>query len=45
VICRRIARDAGAALRSWQYTAAGSALVPAQLAAAVLGLHLTGPLR
>jgi Na+/H+ antiporter NhaD/arsenite permease-like protein len=45
VICRRIARDSGAALRFWQYTAAGSVLVPAQLAAAVLGLHLTGALR
>ncbi len=45
VICRRIARDSGATLRSWQYTAAGSVLVPAQLAAAVLGLHLTGALR
>jgi Na+/H+ antiporter NhaD/arsenite permease-like protein len=45
VICRRIARDAGTALHSWQYTAAGSVLVPAQLAAAFIGLHLTGALR
>jgi Na+/H+ antiporter NhaD/arsenite permease-like protein len=45
LICRRIARDAGAALRAWQFTAIGSVLVPAQLAAAVSGLHLTGALR
>jgi Na+/H+ antiporter NhaD/arsenite permease-like protein len=45
LICRRIARDAGAALRAWQLTAIGAVLVPAQLAAAVIGLHLTGALR
>jgi Na+/H+ antiporter NhaD/arsenite permease-like protein len=45
VICRRIAAEAGAALRAWQFTAIGSALIPAQLAAAVIGLHLTGALR
>jgi len=45
LICRRIARDAGAALRAWQFTAIGSVLVPAQLAVAVIGLHLTGALR
>lgn len=45
LICRRIARDFGAVLRAWQFTAIGSALVPAQLAVAVLGLHLTGALR
>jgi len=28
--------------RCLQYTAAGSVLVPAQLAAALIGLHLTG---
>jgi Na+/H+ antiporter NhaD/arsenite permease-like protein len=44
LICRRIARDAGATLRAWQYTAIGSVLVPAQLAAAAIGLHLTGAL-
>jgi arsenical pump membrane protein len=44
LICRRIARGAGATLRAWQYTAIGAVLVPAQLAAAVLGLHLTGAL-
>lgn len=44
LICRRIARDAGAALRAWQFTAVGAALLPAQLAAAVIGLHLTGAL-
>ena len=45
LICRRIARDAGAALSAWQFTAIGSALIPAQLAAATLGLHITGALR
>jgi arsenical pump membrane protein len=45
LICRRIARDAGAALRAWQFTVIGSVVVPAQLAAAVIGLHLTGALR
>lgn len=44
LICRRIARDAGAALRAWQYTAIGAVLVPAQVAAAVTGLYLTGAL-
>jgi Na+/H+ antiporter NhaD/arsenite permease-like protein len=44
VICRRIARDAGTMLRSWQLTATAAVLVPAQLAAAVIGLHLTGAL-
>ena len=45
LICRRIARDAGAKLRALQFSAIGSALLPAQLAAAVIGLHLTGALR
>ncbi len=44
LICRRIARDAGVTLRAWQYTTAGAALVPVQLIAAVMGLHVTGPL-
>ena len=44
VICRRIARSSGAALRGWQFTAIGSVLLPAQLTAAVIGLHLTGAL-
>ena len=44
LICRRIARDAGATLRAWQYTATGAVLVPAQLAAAAIGLHLTSAL-
>jgi Na+/H+ antiporter NhaD/arsenite permease-like protein len=44
VICRRIARDSGAALRAWQFTAIGSVLVLAQLTAAVIGLHLNGAL-
>src|SRR6266567_4755956 len=43
LICRRIARDAGAALSAWHLTAIGSLLVPTQLAAAAIGLHLTGP--
>lgn len=45
VICRRITRDAGATFKAWQFSAAGSALLPAQLAVAILGLHLTGALR
>lgn len=44
LICRRIARDARATLRAWQLTAAAAVLVPAQLAAAAIGLHLTGAL-
>jgi Na+/H+ antiporter NhaD/arsenite permease-like protein len=45
LISRRIARDAGARLSAWQITAIGLALVPAQLAAATLGLHIAGVLR
>jgi Na+/H+ antiporter NhaD/arsenite permease-like protein len=45
LIARRIARDGGATLTVWQFSAIGAALVPAQLAAAALGLHLTGVLR
>lgn len=45
LICRRIARDAGTALSTWRFTATGSVLVPFQLTAAVIGLHLTGALR
>ena len=45
VICRRITRDAGAVFKAWQFSAAGSALLPAQLAVAMLGLHITGALR
>lgn len=44
LITRRIARDAGARLTAWQFSAIGAALVPAQLAAATLGLHITGAL-
>jgi Na+/H+ antiporter NhaD/arsenite permease-like protein len=44
LICRRIARQAGTALGAWQFTAIGAALIPAQLAAATLGLHITGAL-
>ena len=45
LITRRIARDAGARLVIWQFSAIGLALVPAQLTAATLGLHITGVLR
>jgi Na+/H+ antiporter NhaD/arsenite permease-like protein len=44
LICRRIARDACTTLRARQFTFVGAALLPAQLAAAVVGLHLTGAL-
>jgi arsenical pump membrane protein len=44
LISRRIARDAGARLTAWQFSAIGVALVPAQLAAATVGLHITGAL-
>jgi arsenical pump membrane protein len=40
LISRRIARDGGARLSAWQFSAIGLVLVPAQLAAAILGLHL-----
>jgi arsenical pump membrane protein len=45
LICRRIARDGGARLGILQFSATGAALLPAQLAAATLGLHLAGALR
>jgi arsenical pump membrane protein len=45
LISRRIARDAGASLPAGWFTALGVALVPAQLAVATLGLHITGALR
>jgi Na+/H+ antiporter NhaD/arsenite permease-like protein len=45
VICRRIARESGTTLRAWQFSLVGAALIPAQLAVAVIGLHLTGALR
>jgi arsenical pump membrane protein len=45
LICRRLARDYGARLRAWQFTAIGLALLPAQLAVAVLGLQVTGAFR
>jgi arsenical pump membrane protein len=44
LITRRIARDAGARLTAWQFSAVGVVLVPAQLAVATLGLHITGAL-
>jgi hypothetical protein len=33
-----------ATLWAWQYTATGAVLAPAQLAAAIIGLHLTSGL-
>jgi len=45
LISRRIARDGGVRLTAWRFSAIGAALVPAQLAAATLGLHITGVLR
>jgi Na+/H+ antiporter NhaD/arsenite permease-like protein len=45
VICRRITRDAGAPFKAGLFTATGAALLPAQLAAAILGLHIVGALR
>ena len=44
LITRRIARDGNTRLSAWQFTAVGLALVPAQLTAATLGLHITGVL-
>jgi Na+/H+ antiporter NhaD/arsenite permease-like protein len=44
LIGRRIAGDSGARLGGFQFSAIGLALVPVQLAAATLGLHLTGAL-
>ena len=45
LITRRIARDAGARLTTWQFSAIGIALIPAQLAVASLGLHVIGALK
>jgi arsenical pump membrane protein len=45
LICRRIARDGGARLTARRFSALGLALVPVQLTAATLGLHITGVLR
>jgi arsenical pump membrane protein len=45
LISRRIARDGGTRLSAWRFSAIGAALLPAQLAAATLGLHLAGALR
>ena len=41
LITRRIARDGNVGFSAWQFSAIGLALVPAQLAAATLGLHIT----
>jgi arsenical pump membrane protein len=45
LLCRRIARDGGAAMSVWRFTAMGVALLPLQLATAALGLRVTGALR
>ena len=45
LITRRVARDGNTRLSAWQFSAIGLVLVPAQLAAATLGLHLTGALK
>ncbi len=45
LITRRIARDSNTQLSAWQFSAIGLVLVPAQLAAATLGLHITAALR
>ncbi len=42
LISRRIARDGGARLSALRFSAVGLLLVPAQLAAAAIGLHLAG---
>jgi arsenical pump membrane protein len=42
LISRRIARDGGARLAVWQFSVVGVVLVPAQVAAAALGLHIVG---
>ncbi|HEX6519825.1 MAG TPA: hypothetical protein VF070_07380 [Streptosporangiaceae bacterium] len=44
LISRRIAIGGGTRLSAAQFSMAGLVLIPAQLAAAVLGLHLTGAL-
>lgn len=44
LICRRLAGDGGARLSGGQFSVIGLALLPAQLAAATLGLHITGAL-
>jgi len=44
LICRRIARDGGATLSARSFSAMGVALVPVQLVAGFIGLHLTGAL-
>ena len=45
LITRCIARDGGATLTAWQLSVIGLALVPAQLAAATLGLRILGVLK
>lgn len=44
LITRRIAGEGHTRLRAWQFSAIGVVLVSAQLAAATLGLHITGVL-
>ncbi|MFN2610791.1 MAG: SLC13 family permease [Actinomycetota bacterium] len=45
LICRRIARDSGAKLSALPFSALGIGLLPAQVAVAYVGLHLTDALR
>jgi arsenical pump membrane protein len=44
LITRRIAGDSNARFSAWRFSAIGLLLVPAQLAIATLGLHITGAL-
>jgi len=45
LIARRIARDSGAHFSARRFSAIGIVLVPLQLAAATLALHITAVLR
>lgn len=45
LITRRITRDSNAKLSAWQFSTIGLMLIPAQFAAATLGLHMTGALQ
>jgi arsenical pump membrane protein len=45
LICRRMARDAGATLSAWRFSAIGLGLMPIQLTAAFWGLRVAGALR
>ncbi|HEY1330864.1 MAG TPA: hypothetical protein VGH10_05250 [Actinomycetota bacterium] len=45
VLCRRLARESGAAFSVWRFTAVGVALLPIQIAVACAGLRLSGAIR